>query len=247
MSESSGDRHPETVIVTFALPDESRSFVKLLSDRERLKAPGSPMVVGGLDGKMIAVVHTGVGDTAAGRQRFKATIAAAATPVKRVVSAGYAGALQPGLAVGDLVLAANRSDPDLATSARRLLADEPLHVGALVTKSSMAETAKAKAALGKMTGALAVDMETGWIASVCAWAGVPLLSLRVISDAADQDFPVPGRILFDAVRQRPRYLALPAWLAVHPGRIGPFVRFVRGLGPARERLAHALQTVLAGL
>ena len=77
-------------------------------------------------------------------------------------------------------------------------------------------------------------------------AGAPLLSLRVISDAAGQDFPVPNRVLYDAVRQRPRYVLLPLWLAAHPGRIVPFARFVRALTPARERLTRALRTVLAG-
>ena len=83
-------------------------------------------------------------------------------------------------------------------------------------------------------------METAWIAGVCAAAEVPLLSLRVVSDAAGDDFPVPSHVLYDAARQHPRYLALPLWLAVHPGRIGPFARFVRGLGPARARLTCPL-------
>ena len=76
---------------------------------------------------------------------------------------------------------------------------------------------------------------------------MPLLSLRVISDAAGQSFPVPNAVLFDAVRQRPRYVALPAWLLLHPWRIAPFVRFVRGLGPARARLGRALDQLLAYL
>ena len=67
-----------------------------------------------------------------------------------------------------------------------------------------------------------------------------------VSDAANQDFPVPAGVLYDAARQRPRYVALPLWLAVHPGRIVSFARFVRGLAPARERLTRALRTVLAG-
>jgi hypothetical protein len=76
---------------------------------------------------------------------------------------------------------------------------------------------------------------------------MPLLSLRAISDAADQAFPAPGAILFDQARQRPRYVALPLWLLTHPHRIPAFVRFVRGLSPAQERLASAIERLLAGL
>jgi adenosylhomocysteine nucleosidase len=145
------------------------------------------------------------------------------------------------------VLGENFSDARLAASARRLLQGEELHPGIITCQDRVAATAAAKSSLAAGTGALAVDMETGWIAAVCAEAGVPMLSLRAISDAAGQDFPVPPHFLFDAVRQRPRYLALPAWLLAHPGRIAPFVRFVRGLGPARARLARALRRLAAGL
>ena len=166
---------------------------------------------------------------------------------RAVISAGYAGGLAPRLRAGDLVLGENHSDARLAAEARRWLKDEPLHGGSIVSRDRVAATAAAKSALAAEAGALAVDMETEWIAGVCAGAGVPMLSLRVISDAADQDFPVPGHILFNAARQRPRYLALPAWLLSHPGRIAPFAAFVRGLGPARARLTRALRVLVGHL
>ena len=211
------------VMVCFAVPDESR-----------LLTVAPP----------VTVFHTGVGDTPAGRERLAHRLAAAGTP-RLVISAGYAGGLSPALAVGDLVLGANHSSPALLARARDALAGERVHVGTLLTVPAAVEHAGDKAAFYGDTGAIAVDMETAWIADHCTAAGLPLLSLRVVSDAAGDDFPVPGRVLYDAVRQRPRYLALPAWLALHPGHIRPFVRFVRGLGPARERLALALHRVLA--
>lgn len=211
-------------VVCFAVPDESRLFV----------AAHDPAA---------EVFHTGVGDTAAARERLARHLAT--NPPSLVISAGYAGGLSPALAVGDLLLGENHSSPLPLEKARRALADERPLVGTLLTVPAAVESARAKAALHRDTGALAVDMETAWIAEVCAAAGVPLLSLRVVSDAAGDDFPVPGHVLYDAARQRPRYLALPIWLALHPGRIGPFMRFVRGLGPARERLTRALHLVLA--
>lgn len=220
-------RLPRAVVVTFAVPDESRAF--------EARSPHGPVVV----------VHTGVGDTPAGRRRLD-DVLGEETP-RFVLSAGYAGGLRADLRVGDLVLAENFSDPGLLDAARPLLADEPCHVGALVTQPLVAETAAAKRALHDATGALAVDMETAWIADACARAGVPLLALRVVSDAAGQSFPVPNDVLFDAVRQRPRYVALPAWLLLHPWRIGAFVGFVRGLGPARARLGRTLSLLLTHL
>jgi adenosylhomocysteine nucleosidase len=236
------------VIVTFALPDESRPFVQSLAECQAShagKPPALPSWTGMYREGRVTVVHTGVGDTAPGRERLRAAIVAAGAGLRAVISAGYAGALVRGMQVGDLVLGENFSDPRLTEKVRLGLRDATLYVGSLASRNVVAETAIDKARLAAETGALAVDMETGWIAEICTGARVPLLSLRVISDAADQDFPVPGSVLFSAVRQRPRYVALPLWLLVHPWRIAPFAAFVRGLGPARERLTRALQTVVA--
>lgn len=242
------------VAVTFALPDESRPFTRSLDGPPTARQGCLPVELPNLNGRLVQVIHTGVGETSAGRQRLlgelaSEVVAAAGNdepcPYRFLVAAGYAGGVAPQLAVGDLVLGKNFSDPALLARAQALLASEPLHVGCLITRDRVAETAAAKSALAAETGALAVDMETAWIAEVCRQSQIPMLSLRVISDAADQDFPVPGHVLFDSVRQRPRYLALPAWLLAHPRRIAPFAAFVRGLNPARERLARALRTLVA--
>ncbi len=237
-------------IVTFALPDESRLFVKTLEGGAEIlprgRAPLLPVHVGQHGESRLAVVHTGVGDTPTGRLQLQ-TLLGTSADVRWVISAGYAGALAPDLRVGDLVLGRNHSDPGLLNVARLLLENENPRVGTLLTRTTTLETAADKAALHAATGALAVDMETAWIAEICAGFGVPLLSLRVISDAAAQSFPVPAHILFDAARQRARYLALPLWLLAHPACIRPFTDFVRGLAPARARLTGALERLVPRL
>lgn len=232
-----------TLAVTFALPDEARAFVSLLAAPVRGRGPLAT-VSGRLAGWQVKTVFTGVGASSDCRARLRAALNPAPD---LVISSGFAGALRPGLAVGDLVIGDNHSDPALAETAARLLAGPALHRGRLTTQPLLAETPASKWALGAATGAVAVDMETGWIAAACAEKGIRLLSLRVISDAADQAFPVPGDVLFDVARQRPRYARLPLWLLAHPGQIAAFARFVRGLSPARRRLAAALRTVAEGL
>ena len=237
------------VLVTFALPDESRDFTTLLTGRQTI-GRHLPLVSGRLGGRPVVVVHTGVGDETGGRERLRAGWEAAGrigdgqSPVW-VVSAGYAGGLRPDLRVGDLVLGENHSSFSLVFQARTALAEFAPAVAALRTEKTVADTAAAKQALHAGTGAAAVDMETAWIAAECADRAVPLLSLRVISDPADLSLPVPGHVLFDAVCQRPRYLALPLYLLAHPGRIAPLIHFVNGLGPARARLTRALRQLLA--
>ena len=233
------------ILVTFALPDESRDFVRLLVNTRRL-APRDHLsaVTGEWSGQRVVILHTGVGDADSCRGRLDDALQTARP--RLVVISGYAGGLHPALRTGDLVLGENHSDPALLAAARANLAHEPLHVGTLLTQSVVAETVAAKGELHASTAALAVDMETAWIAAACAAASVPTLSLRVISDAANQPFPVPGRILFDAVRQRPRYFALPCYLLTHPAGIAPFVRFVRALPAARARLTNAIGHLIQG-
>ena len=239
------------ILVTFALTDESRGLLRLLSHPIRL-APHDHLspVEGEFSGRPVVILFTGVGDSAACQRRLTAALESKRPHGDLAISAGYAGALAPALHVSDLLLGQNHSDPALLATARTVLEADSPQIGALSTQPVAAETVAAKpswATLYATTQALGVDMETAWIAAACAQVGIPLLSLRVISDAADQPFPVPNHILFDLVRQRPRLVALPCYLLTHPSRLGPFVRFVRGLGLARIRLTRGLAKLLASL
>jgi len=242
------------IAVTFALPDESRDLVARLRHPQR----GSnnhhlASIRGELAGREILIIHTGVGAADDCHARLATSLAqqSSSPPLSALICAGFAGGLRADVRAGDLILGENFSDPRLLSAARQtLVAAEkfPWHVGALTTELQTVETAAGKAALhARRDGALAVDMESAWIAAACARAGVPVLSLRVISDGATDDFPVPASVIFDQKNQRPRAGALLLWLLRHPQKIAPFARFVRGLDPARRRLADALEKVVTAL
>ena len=204
------------IAITFAVPHESAELRKVLR---------SPDVL---------IAHTGIGTAAA--EKCVGRLLAEHQP-RWLLSSGYAGALDPALAHGELFLAENFTSPELLarSSARR---------GILTTQENAAETPAEKTALARATGAQAVDMETSAIARVCAEHGIPMLSLRAISDTADAEIPVPLHISYDLKKQRPRVFALLAFLAKNPARILPFTRFVRGLTPARAALTQAILGIL---
>ena len=208
-------------VVTFALPQESRDFRAALRARQ-----------GRIVGEEIRVVHLGIGPAAASESMRR--VLAEGNP-RLVVCAGFAGGLEPRLRIGALVVAENFTSPGLLARA-----SGGAVVGALVTRAVPVETPAAKAALARESGALAVDMETASVAEACRAAAVPLLAVRVISDAVDTALPVPFEEWFDLVRQKPRRWGLVKYLARHPGKIRPFARFVRGLTPARRALADFL-------
>jgi len=205
------------VLVTFAVPHESRDFRRTAAV------------------KGVRVLHTGIGADAV------ATVLQAALKddgFSVVVSSGFAGGLDPGLRVGDVIA-------DAGVSSEELLRELPAEIrrGRICTASSVVDSPEAKAELYSKTGAQAVDMETEAIAAECARAGIPLLVIRAISDAAGDEIPVPLEVAWDLVVQRPRPVRLGAYLVRNPGRIGGFVRFVR----QTNRAAKNLGVVLDGL
>lgn len=218
------------IAITFALPEESRDFRRAIGAVRGEAGSWRASV----SGESVVVAHCGVGPAAAARKT--AALLAEHRP-RMLIATGFAGALDPRLALGALVLAANVSDAKLLALAEKIA---PAHLGALASTALPVETVAAKRALAAETGASAVDMETAAIAAACARAAVPLLAIRAISDRADEPLPVPFAQWFDLARQRPRALRLVAFLARHPGRIAPFTRFVRGLAPARAAMADFL-------
>ncbi|MFN2509542.1 MAG: hypothetical protein ABR589_12320 [Chthoniobacterales bacterium] len=229
------------IAVTFALPTESSGFIRLLQNRER---PADNIIIGRLHGKPVEVLHTGVGERVA-RARVDAFLAQRLPRV--LVSSGFAGALSDELVVGDLLLAENFSAPDLLAVVRRALAGRALTMGKLHTTSQITASSADRAQLAGETGAAAADMETEFITEACAQKGIPMLSMRVITDTPAATFPVPPQILFDLQRQRTNFGSLAFYLARHPGAIGRLLAFARQVSTARRSLASTLQQVISAL
>ena len=115
-----------------------------------------------------------------------------------VVIAGFAGALEEHLKPGDIVLASELRGPDgalvacgdpaiLAGVLRR--AGLRVHVGPIYSSPRIVHGARRRELAA--TGALAVDMESAWLAKA---HGRPVVTLRAISDSQDQEIYRPIRV-----------------------------------------------------
>lgn len=211
------------IAVTFALPSESRDFLRLLGNQRR----------------KVTVLHTGVGKKTC-RERIVPFLET--QPFALLISSGFAGGIDPSLGVGDLLLADNFSNPEPLARADGILV---ARVARLVTACRVIESAAERRQLAREKSAVAVDMETEWIAEACAAKSVPMLSLRVISDTAAAPFPAPPSALFDLARQRADVRKLSGYLLRHPAAIVRLLRFARQIGVARANLAAALYELLA--
>jgi adenosylhomocysteine nucleosidase len=171
--------------VVAALEAEARTLGKAVRRSDGLSSLS--------DGALLAV--SGMGCVLAGiaaRQLVEAGASA-------LLSFGLAGALDPRLHAGTVVLPSDIISPSgtrFATSADwrgQLLAalgrQWPTVSGALLTSATPIEGILEKAAAFRATGAAAVDMESLSVAEVAAAQGLPFIAVRVIVDTATDVLP----------------------------------------------------------
>jgi len=105
-------------------------------------------------------------------------------------------------------------------------------------------TATEKRSLRQQTGADAVEMESEVIRAICGKRNIASATVRVISDAADEDLPLDFNHLMDA-DQNLKYGKLTALLLKSPGKIGALLKLQNQMQAAAEKLAQVLVKVLA--
>jgi nucleoside phosphorylase len=230
------------IAITFALPTESQEFLLSLSNKSRGDRNGIPTTRGKIDDRAIEVLHTGVGENVC-RQRMAKFLHD--QHFDYLISAGFAGALNDQLQLGDLLLAKNFST--VRTKENFSLSNLQIHMADLLTVPALIDSREERNKLALTSGAVAVDMETEFIARACAAHGIPVLSLRAISDTPTELFPAPANILFDIERQQTRMPKLAAYLVAHPHRIPRLIQFARRIARARKDLADALVATVRGL
>jgi adenosylhomocysteine nucleosidase len=142
---------------------------------------------------------------------------------RAIVMAGFAGALDPALELGDIV----RDDPQ----------------GTIFTSSELVATAEEKARLFHQTGAKAVDMENATVREFALRMGVPFFGIRAISDTAGEAVdPMVLRFVDEMGGIRPA--AVAKGLLLKPSLIPTLNRLRINSGIAGRALAQAVKTFL---
>lgn len=141
-------------------------------------------------GIRVAIVESGPGCERA--KRATAALLDAHSP-DWIVSTGFCGALNQTLQIGQIVVA-----NEVVNSTRDSLkidvgmTSDPsrgLQVGRTLTVDRMVRTTTEKRNLAEMTSAIAVDMETFAIASLCHERKTRFMSVRAVSDDMTADLP----------------------------------------------------------
>ncbi len=199
---------------------------------------------------LVVVLRTGMGAGARGEAGVVRAIQA--TRPSAVLSAGFAGGLDPALLVGDLVVGDPVVDPALpgdywpaaglaaAASAAARRAGLTLHAGPLLSVGKVETTAAGKAAWAARRRGLALDMESACVARAAAHVSVPFLAVRVVSDAAADPLPDEPWRLVTADGRAPIHRAV-RYLARSPASLPALV----ATGRRARRAALTLTAFLA--
>jgi nucleoside phosphorylase len=228
------------IAVTFALPAESSEFLRRLGNKSRADRNGISIVRGTIGHRSIEVIHTGVGENIC-RERIGKFLKN--QQFDFLISAGFAGSLNHELQVNDLLLAKNFLTLD-AKRAQSSLLNVSVHTANMLTVPALIDSSEERQRIARESEASAVDMETEFIARACASHGIPLLSLRVITDTPTQPLPAPPSVLFDIQRQRTQIAMLAKFFFAHPRRLPDLVQFARRIARARKTLSNALVRIV---
>jgi adenosylhomocysteine nucleosidase len=186
----------------------------------------------------VVVVCGGMGSEAA-RRAAEAVISLFGPAL--VVSAGFAGGLDPALPAGHTLTP--RHVVDAGDGSRT---DSGHGEGVLVTFGTIAD-AEQKAKLAKAYGAHAVDMEAAAVARAAQAHGVKFLACKVVSDSSDSRLPPIARFIgedghFHGLKFLV-FIALRPWLW---GGVQKLARdSVMAAGKLCDALAEAKQNALA--
>jgi adenosylhomocysteine nucleosidase len=214
-----------TTLVCFALKEEAAPFQARVASRAD-----------------VDILLVGIGRANA-EKAMRRHLAAHAPAL--VLTGGFAGGLDPDLKLGEVIFESPvgaSGGPALGCHQRLLEAGaKPVRFWCA---DHIATTAAEKKELRAETGADAVEMESAAIQAVCREHGIPCVTVRVISDTAEEDLPLDFNAL--AKPDKSLDMAKLAWtVARSPGKIGALLELQKKTNQAARQLAAVLEKVIS--
>jgi adenosylhomocysteine nucleosidase len=179
--------------------------------------------------------------TGMGRKNAAESIrkALAALRPQLVITAGFAGGLNPELSLGTVVY-----DEDFEAGVGEDLLSSEAVPGKFYCSRRVAITAAEKLELWKTTGADAVEMESSVIRTICREQKILSATVRVISDPQQDDLPLDFNALMTS-NDRINFAKLIWQLLSRPQNIPRLMKFQEQTVFAARNLGQALERSLA--
>lgn len=182
---------PVDVGIVAAMSIEVGFLMDRMKRVRKYAGPKHSIIEGECEGKVVALIIAGMGREAA---RRGAQLLLDGHRPRWILSAGFAGALDPELKRNDIVMASEVIDLDgqryaIDVGVPQNASGPQIRTGRLLTVDAIVRTAVEKAELRERFGADVVDMESSGVAALCSERSVRFLSIRVVSDEAGVDLP----------------------------------------------------------
>jgi adenosylhomocysteine nucleosidase len=171
----------------------------------RVEIEGVSCFIGQQGDRSYWLVHSGIGPEAA---NAAANAVLTRQPMALAISTGFAGALVPA-AIGDVIVGNSVSsgwfdgawneiahpifcDAVVVSAVRSAVAQIGMtdHIGSVVSMSRVICRASEKQMISRLTGAVALDMESAALGTVAMERGIPFVVFRTVSDLVGEDLPL---------------------------------------------------------
>lgn len=192
-----------TICIIGALKEEIAVIRRSMKVESSFRLGTAHAFSGSWLGHRLVLIRSGIGKP---RARSALSQVCDQFPLSLALSIGYAGGLDPALRAGDLVVADSvlelepasskgnsapvsevSLDASLVDRAMQLRPGVKTHRGKLITVDEAVCKPEDKRALARRCSALAVEMETAALLRLAKEKNLPFLSVRSISDTADQE------------------------------------------------------------
>lgn len=232
--------------LVFAVPIEADAFSRLVTDQVEMRSAMLAFREGQAQGRRVAWCVAGVGAEAA--ETATRLLIAGHRPAV-VISAGFAGGLDPAVARGSLVRPVSSIGQFDADPLPLWTGSAPMAVDGvrIVSVATIHATVEAKRRLFERTGAQVVDMETHAVARVAAEAGIPCGGIRVVSDDALQPLPREVESLARPQSAWRRLGSVMGAIGRRPAAVADLWRLWEHAVVDGRTLAHALAETLEAL
>ena len=235
---------PADVGIVMALAIEAGYLCDSLKRVRKYTAQTHSIIEGELAGKIVAVVLTGPGKAAA---RHGTEVLIAGHRPRWIISAGFAGGLDPALARNDLVIP--HQVIDLEGNLIAIEASIPslrgvkCADGRLLTVDRLIAHPAEKAGLRQLHGADLIDMETSAVALLAQDRSLRFLAIRLISDDASAELPAEvARLLAHSGSYRMGVALRAIWH--RPSALKDFWNLHTRALESADRLAACIRRVL---
>jgi adenosylhomocysteine nucleosidase len=208
--------HSPNPLVCFAVPSES---LYLRKSRPDLK-----------------ILHTGMGHVNANKTLI--TYLETNKPPSMIISAGFAGGLNPAIKTGEVLIEGAQNQ---SLSPRFNSCDASK--GTFLCVERIADKAMEKGHLRRESNKDAVEMESGVIHKIAHRNHIPCVTIRVISDAANEDLPIDFNRLMTA-DMKIHFPKLLWTLALQPSTIPKLIRFNKNVQRSARNLAQTISKAL---